>query len=233
MRGLAGDCRRARLPRAEYPFGAESRVRGQRSGRPWCPARATFARSDYSRTAVVMLKLTARFIAACIAERSAPLLRWKKLASWLFRHTFPYMCALRACRRRCIGAFKLTRSMRPHGVPVQQPPRLPNAPAFGVPVRHPPCLRAAFAGPLVGAQLGQPRRNRAAGALQGQGEWQVQHGRTRAARSLSDQAMPSRGPLPASHCTCNGGRPANKAMEGATRRLGGIEAASCTNEHRE
>jgi hypothetical protein len=78
------------------------------------------------------------------------------------------MCSQeRACRRLCIGAFDRTQSTEPLEIPARRLSRLANAPA----------------GFRVGSQLEQSRPNRAAGALQGQSEWQLQHGRARYGRT--------------------------------------------------
>jgi hypothetical protein len=135
-----------------------------------------------------MLKSSTKFTAACITERSAPFLRWKRAAGTL-GPSFGIFAQERACRRRCIGAFDRAHSTGPVGVPAQQlqrlpnapaievplrhPPRLPNAPTTGVLVRHPPRVPAASAGPRVGSQLGpvapelRVRRSPSAGRMHG------------------------------------------------------------------
>jgi hypothetical protein len=122
------------------------------------------------------LKPSARFVAACIAERSAPLPRWKRLAGGFSRLTSPYICA------RKEGCYDDPASVRftahiargPLGAPVQQPPRLRNASEIGVLARHPPAsssrVRWASGGLAVGAVTSEshgrrsPRAGRIAGA---------------------------------------------------------------------
>jgi hypothetical protein len=74
----------------------------------------------------------------------------------------------RALRRSCFGAFHRTHSTGAAWVPVQQPPRLPNAPAIGVLARHPPRLPTTSAGPRAwGSRVGIARPTLSKGRANG------------------------------------------------------------------
>jgi hypothetical protein len=116
-----------------------------------CPAGAAVARSDFIESAVC--KAGWRW---CIFVRSAPFPRSKRRASGLSRLKFPIIFEIKAAKTvlsRCV---------------------LPCAKlgaTIGVPFWHPLRLPAASAGPRAGLQLENSHQNRAAGALQGKGEW--------------------------------------------------------------
>jgi hypothetical protein len=138
-----------------------------------------------------------------------------------------------ASRRRCIGAFDRTQRAGPLGIPVQLLPCLPSASAFGVPVQHPRVFQLRPLG--LGRARSRGSRVGIARPALSKDEANSRYGTAVSAMATSGvlssaRAMSRRGPLQVSRCT--GSRTANKALRGATRRLGGTESASSTKKRR-
>jgi hypothetical protein len=77
------------------------------------------------------VEIKSEVLSGVLAERSAPITRWKRLAGGLTGKRARICAQEKTCGQRCIGAFDCTQSKKSLGVPVQQPPYLLNASAVG------------------------------------------------------------------------------------------------------